>query len=210
MPEIAWYRSLYWRIALGFVALLAVLLAVQGVVFLWLTGRAAELLPGRSPAEYAQTIALDTALVLREQPQTDLDEHLNGRYRTTYRPFVVVTRDGRLVSSRRITPPFELSRATLMRLRGWRPRARSFRRPRRRRPSGAAPTPGRGADQSATGGSGQTPGASAADSFGRWPRTWRPRARGLRPRSCGAWPTRRRICAGGRRWRHRRDGRRDD
>ena len=53
MPEIAWYRSLYWRIALGFVALLAALLAVQGVVFLRITGRAAELLPGRTPGEYA-------------------------------------------------------------------------------------------------------------------------------------------------------------
>ena len=33
MPEIAWYRSLYWRIALGFVALLAPvrLLTVWGV-----------------------------------------------------------------------------------------------------------------------------------------------------------------------------------
>ena len=65
MPEIAWYRSLYWRIALGFVALLATLLAVQGLVFLWLTGRASDLLPGRSPAELAQTIAADLAVSLR-------------------------------------------------------------------------------------------------------------------------------------------------
>ena len=49
MPELVWYRSLYWRIALGFVALLATLLAAQGTAFLWLTGRAAEFLPGRSP-----------------------------------------------------------------------------------------------------------------------------------------------------------------
>ncbi len=68
MPELVWYRSLYWRIALGFVALLATLLAVQGIVFLWITGRAADLLPGRSPAEYAQTIAADLAVVLRDQP----------------------------------------------------------------------------------------------------------------------------------------------
>ena len=37
--RLVWYRSLYWRIALGFVALLATLLAVQGTVFLWMTGR---------------------------------------------------------------------------------------------------------------------------------------------------------------------------
>ena len=34
-----WYRSLYWRIASGFIALLAALLVVQGCVFLWLTDR---------------------------------------------------------------------------------------------------------------------------------------------------------------------------
>ena len=118
MADIVWYRSLYWRIALGFVALLATLLAVQGVVFLWITGRAAELMPGRSPAEYAQTIANDVAGVLRDQPATDLDVYLNDRYQTTYRPFVVVTLDGRVINSRRISPPFDLWRAAYSRLLG--------------------------------------------------------------------------------------------
>ena len=74
MPETVWYRSLYWRIALGFVALLATLLAVQGLVFLWLTGRTAEFLPGRSPVELAQAIARDAANALTERPDIDLDE----------------------------------------------------------------------------------------------------------------------------------------
>jgi len=39
MPRPIWFRSLYWRIALGFVAMLAALLFVQGMLFLWLTGR---------------------------------------------------------------------------------------------------------------------------------------------------------------------------
>ena len=34
-----WYRSLYWRIAFGFVALLAVVLVAAGLLFLWLTDR---------------------------------------------------------------------------------------------------------------------------------------------------------------------------
>src|SRR5512134_2070506 len=118
MPEIVWYRSLYWRIALGFVALLATLLAAQGLVFLWLTGRAAELLPGRSPAEYVQTIAADLAVTLTDRPDSDIDAYLNGRYRTSYRPFVVVTRDGRTVTSRRIPPPPGLTRAVFGRLMG--------------------------------------------------------------------------------------------
>src|SRR6185503_6808776 len=116
MAPIAWYRSLYWRIATGFVALLATLLAVQGVVFLWITGRASDLLPGRSPSEYAQTIAADLAEILREQPTTDLDAYLNSRYRTKYRPFVVATRDGHIIVSSAVQPPFDLGRAAMGRL----------------------------------------------------------------------------------------------
>ena len=53
MPDPIWYRSLYWRFAFGFVALLATLLVVQGLVFLWMTGSMAELFPSRSPAQFA-------------------------------------------------------------------------------------------------------------------------------------------------------------
>ena len=48
MSEPVWYRSLYWRIAFGFVALLAVLLVAQGVVFLWLTDRIVGLVARRT------------------------------------------------------------------------------------------------------------------------------------------------------------------
>jgi signal transduction histidine kinase len=116
MPELVWYRSLYWRIALGFVALLAALLAAQGTAFLWLTGRMSELLPGRSPAEYSQQIAADLVTTMAEKPDTDLDTYLNDRYRGTYRPFAVVTRDNRTVVSRRIQPPQMLVRAAYGRL----------------------------------------------------------------------------------------------
>jgi anti-sigma-K factor RskA len=34
-----WHRSLYWRIALGFIAFLAVLLVAQALLFLVLAGR---------------------------------------------------------------------------------------------------------------------------------------------------------------------------
>ena len=39
MPERRWYRSLYWRIALGYIALLAVLLVVQTGLAVWLMDR---------------------------------------------------------------------------------------------------------------------------------------------------------------------------
>ena len=57
MPDPVWYRSLYWRIALGFVALLAALLVVQGLVFLWMTGRMADLFPNRTATQLAATLA---------------------------------------------------------------------------------------------------------------------------------------------------------
>ena len=44
MPDAVWYRSLYWRIAFGFVALLAAILVVQVAVFVWLTVVVAQFL----------------------------------------------------------------------------------------------------------------------------------------------------------------------
>jgi signal transduction histidine kinase len=116
VPEVVWYRSLYWRIALGFVALLATLLAVQGTAFLWLTGRMSEFLPGRSPVEYSQRIAADLSTALGDKADLDLDAYLNDRYPGTYRAFVVVTRDNRTVVSSRIAPPPQLVRAAFGRL----------------------------------------------------------------------------------------------
>ena len=116
MPNPAWYRSLYWRIALGFVAVLAVLLAVQAVVFLLVTGRTASVWPGRSPGEYAQLIAADLATVMAEQPALDLEEHLNDHFSSGYRAFAVVTSDRRAIYSRRIPPPQGIARAATTRL----------------------------------------------------------------------------------------------
>src|SRR5262245_51415294 len=89
MPEIVWYRSLYWRIALGFVALLSALRAVQGLVSLWLTGRAAEFLSGHSPAAYANAIAADLTPALADDPALDLEPYLNGRFKDGPHPFAV-------------------------------------------------------------------------------------------------------------------------
>ena len=37
---VTWYRSLYWRIAVGFISCLALLLVVQGMLFVWMMSRA--------------------------------------------------------------------------------------------------------------------------------------------------------------------------
>ena len=40
-----WYRSLYWRIAVGFIPCLALLLTVQGMLFVWMMTRGAASVP---------------------------------------------------------------------------------------------------------------------------------------------------------------------
>jgi signal transduction histidine kinase len=106
-----WYRSLYWRIALGFVALLATLLAAQGLVFLWLTGRVAAVWPGRSASELASGIAADLSQELTAHPGTDISEYVNRRYQSAFRSFEVVMRDGRVAASRRVVPPPSITHA---------------------------------------------------------------------------------------------------
>ena len=122
-----WYRSLYWRIALGFVTLLATLLVVQGLVFLWISGRMADMFPNRSPAQLAATLAADLSAALADQPGTDIDTYVKGRYSSSSRGFVVVLSDGRTVVSDRVPPPPGLARVARSRLFDDRPFDRRFR-----------------------------------------------------------------------------------
>src|SRR5262245_12089113 len=110
MSDLVWYRSIYWRIALGFVALLAALLVVQGVIFLWMTGRMTDLFPNRSPVQFAATLAADLSATLAEHPDTNVDEYVNTRYSRSSRGFVVVLADGRTIVSKRVPPPPNLGR----------------------------------------------------------------------------------------------------
>lgn len=116
MADLVWYRSLYWRIALGFVGVLAFLLIAQALVFVWVSGRAADVWPGRTPAEYAQLIAADVATAMVEQPGLDLESYVTARFPGNYRAFVVVTRDRRMVYGRGVPAPPMIGRAALSRL----------------------------------------------------------------------------------------------
>lgn len=116
MSDPVWYRSLYWRIALGFVALLAVLLTIQGLVFLWLTGRVASAWPGRSASELAASMAADLSRELTARADTDISEYVNARYQSTFRSFAVVMADGRVAHSQRVVPPPLIDRAARARL----------------------------------------------------------------------------------------------
>src|SRR5262245_49048653 len=118
MFDPAWYRSFYWRIALGFVLLVATLLVLQGAVFLWMTGRMPELFPSRSPAQFASAIAGDLSATLSARPDLDLEAYLHEQYRRSFHSYVVVMRDGRTIVSRHIPPQPETARNARARLFG--------------------------------------------------------------------------------------------
>jgi signal transduction histidine kinase len=112
----AWYRSLYWRIAFGFIALLAVLLVVQAGLFLFLTGRV--LSSSRSPVELANEIADAVSFELARNPGVDLEPYLKERFASEFQPFLVILMDGRIGSNRPHALPPNFSRVVRSRGRG--------------------------------------------------------------------------------------------
>ncbi|HNV03669.1 MAG TPA: HAMP domain-containing sensor histidine kinase [Vicinamibacterales bacterium] len=98
-----WFRSLYWRIAIGVVALFAALLVAQALVFLWLSGSIAANLMGSSPEELAAQVATETASALQQNPSLDLESFVRERYSRYYQPLMVVLEDGRV--ARNHEPP---------------------------------------------------------------------------------------------------------
>lgn len=105
MSERVWYRSLYWRIAFGFIALLAVLLLVQTVLFLWMTDRIVRP-SSRSPAQLAASVAADLSAELARHPNLDVERYVPDRFGHIYQPFLVAMTDGRSASNRpRGLPP---------------------------------------------------------------------------------------------------------
>ncbi|MEO7270592.1 MAG: ATP-binding protein [Vicinamibacterales bacterium] len=107
MSDPVWYRSLYWRIAFGFITLLAVVLAAQIFVFLWLTDRIVGP-SSRSPQQLAAAIAAEVGPALASDQQMQLEPYLRSKFGHIYQPFLVVLNDGRMGSNRgdRLPPGF--------------------------------------------------------------------------------------------------------
>src|SRR4029077_2997006 len=118
MPDRVWYRSLYWRIAIGYIALLAVLLVVQAGLFVGLTnrmwGRAS-----RTPVQLAELVAKELSEKLWEAPQMDVEAYLRQRYSLGFQPFVVALRsEKRTLSNRPSAVPPNLNQDARIRLNG--------------------------------------------------------------------------------------------
>src|SRR5512132_4173061 len=115
MSDPVWYRSLYWRIAFGFIAMLAVLLLVQGLVFLWLTDQFFG--APRSPSQLAMQIAEDLSAELQQHPDVDLEQFVPRHFSRIYQPFLVMMQDGRHVSNRPDALPPDMGRGVAWHLR---------------------------------------------------------------------------------------------
>src|SRR5688572_12895162 len=150
MAKPAWYRSLYWRIAIGFVLFLAAMLAAQGGALVYLISRM-DVAPGPPPPEVTRLIARDLSEALTANPRLDIEEFFRQEYEGRT-PLVAIMKDGRVVSTDGTMPSGALLTEIRARLnadpesfgrgRGGRGRAGG---PRTLRPDGAAPQPRFGA-----------------------------------------------------------------
>ena len=99
-----WYRSLYWRIAAGLFAFLALLLIAQSALFVWMIDRTAGSMPARSPRRLAVLVASDVAGALDADPALDLHRYLRDQFGHVFQPFVIVMRDGSVLSNHAEVP----------------------------------------------------------------------------------------------------------
>src|ERR1700741_3815801 len=104
MSRLQWHRSLYWRIALGLFAFLALMLAAQGALFLWMTDRIAGSMPARSPRRLAALVASDVSAAMNVNASLDLQHYLPEQYGEILQTFVIVMRDGRTFSNHNDVP----------------------------------------------------------------------------------------------------------
>jgi signal transduction histidine kinase len=128
---VRWYRSFYWRIALGVVAFLAAMLVVQAMLFVWAVSQSGRSAPGQSPARLGMSVALDLGSVLERDPGADLEKYVREQYAQYEHPFFVMLQGGHVITSGGATFPEPLLRMARARLEG--------REPPRGRPDGPRP-----------------------------------------------------------------------
>jgi signal transduction histidine kinase len=99
MFGVPWRKSLYWRIALGLFAFVALMLAAEGTLFLWISQRLAGAMPARSTRQLAVLVSQDVGAALTRDPDLNLDTYLLNQYEEVAQTFFVVLRDGHVASN---------------------------------------------------------------------------------------------------------------
>src|SRR3979409_1324362 len=85
-----WHRSLYWRVGLGFVVFLALILTVKFVFLVWMVDHSVGTLPDRSPSKFAEIVAADVGHRLARHQQTDLESYMRHKYAQVWHPFFLL------------------------------------------------------------------------------------------------------------------------
>ena len=116
-----WFSSLYWRIALGFIVLLAIMLAAQAASFVWIAVQTEQGQPERVGQDFAELVAGEFEAALQRDPSLDLKAYAASRLAGFHRPAFVTFTHGpalahscavRVSSGKRVEPtaaPFNLT-----------------------------------------------------------------------------------------------------
>jgi signal transduction histidine kinase len=91
-------RSLYWRIGLGFILFLAITLALQAVLFIWVAGETEGGMPERMGRDFAELVASEFEAELARNAQFDLRAYAEKRVNELHRPAVILFADGGAVA----------------------------------------------------------------------------------------------------------------
>ena len=117
MPDRVWYRSLYWRIALGLHPVRGGAPRRAGVAVRLARGAREHGRELRSPAHLASIVASNLADALETDPQTDVGQSLRDEFGRSPHRMLVILRDGRVFKNRDFPEPEWLVRAALARIR---------------------------------------------------------------------------------------------
>jgi signal transduction histidine kinase len=99
-------RSLYWRIGLGFIVFLAIMLVAQVGVFVWLAVETEGGLPERMGRDFAELVATEFEGALAKDPSLDLEQYARTRIDQFHRPVIVVIARGPVVApADTVVPP---------------------------------------------------------------------------------------------------------
>src|SRR5689334_9670897 len=86
-------HSLYWRIAIGFIVSVGIILAIQLAVLLWMVSRADPDLRG----SFTLPLAHDIEQQLIRNPSTDVDQYVRSHHADPPRSFYVIMTDHTVV-----------------------------------------------------------------------------------------------------------------
>ena len=100
-----WYRTLYWRVALGTLGLIVVLLAAQAALVLWVVGQADRSVLARPPAGLARLIAADLGAALEAEPTADPERLLRESFGRVPQNVILVFIDGKVITNRQFQVP---------------------------------------------------------------------------------------------------------